>query len=251
MTRHPGEPTSSPGGRPRKLEGSEPLVIRHTDKAARSLWPTSLPRNGGLLRWRGPSLSDFGVSALPQWLMEVLVWTRPYGAGLYSLRSPSHPRASRPVRVTIPRVVASLRAADGEPASIALGPGPAALLRARAFGRLRRRRRLVGASRPRKTRAPCSLFFHRAACATSTLPEFRALTSSPPRNAAIRFHARDSYPTRLNDLGGRPRIRGAVADGSGRSSSSPWLTAWVNRFCTDEIAQRVPPRGVRQWRPSR
>ena len=60
------------------------------------------------------------------------------------------PRASRPVRVTILRVVASLGAANSEPASDRARSRPAALLRARTFGRLRRRRRLIGASRPRK-----------------------------------------------------------------------------------------------------
>ena len=120
----------------------------------------AIRKASGLRRWRVSWLSDFGVSALPQWLMAVLVWARPFGTRLYSLRSPSHPRASRPVRMTIPRVAASLRAADGEPASIALGPGPAALLRARAFGVAADSTALPARE---KVRAHCSLFFHRAA----------------------------------------------------------------------------------------
>ena len=64
--------------------------------------------------------------------------------------APSRQRASRPCGDD-PSRGASLRSAGSEPSSIALGPAAKEpLLRARRFARLRRRRRLGGASRPRR-----------------------------------------------------------------------------------------------------
>jgi hypothetical protein len=58
-------------------------------------------------------------------------------------------------------VAASLGAADREPVSIALGPGPFGPPAGARLRAPRRRRRLFGASRREKARAPCSLFFPR------------------------------------------------------------------------------------------
>jgi len=135
--------------------------------------------------------------------------TRPFGTRLYSLRSPSHPRASRPGRVTIPRVVASLRGADGEPASVALDPGPAALLRARRFARLRPRRRLVGASRPRKGAGSLPPVFPSRGLRHEHIARVLSAHAVPSRNPGFRF----GEPRSLSSLGSliaMPRPAGAI-----------------------------------------